>query len=487
MKFILVVIVLLICFSLFAQAADSLQQDSTAVVTANFDSLGVVSSQPDSIKVISAHDSLNVIITTPDSVNVMTAQPDNTGVTTSQADSLGYYKQIPDSPKQHNQMAYEYMTSGNYVEALEEYQAALALDPQDIDAWRGVLWANNSLRRWKDTIKSGTGYLREHRYDSDIMLFLAFAYFAKTDYLHARQCYNWSELYTGWNAANTSGMAWTFRMLGDYPSENTSTKIWNQIVPDSLKESSPQPPQPLYFGHAQFAYATWNNHERAFLHHYTARYQTISVTSGIEDIWQKKDHLRTDYLASLEWDTIISNIEWRGHWLKGDYKNLYPAYSHMLSLSKPMYVFKTVLAPGINASYSHYPVLSVSQMELKLSYIRDGKWLSYSNAFMYKDYESAGIDTRSQWATWDVGLRLLTHFTIDLYTSHGDRTFYVGKELGVVDNYISAKRQTGLFASYRYKILNLGLNYSKEKQVNNENSTTTSLTLGLDYSPVKSH
>ncbi len=397
-------------------------------------------------------------------------------------DSTRYIQNPVESPVQHNLQAYELMMAGHYTLALKEYEIALKLNSSDSVAREGILWANNSLHRWKNTITTGQKYLKKFGYDANIELYLAYAYFAKTDYLHARQCYLWSSEYLGWYAANTSGMAWTFRMLGDHTRERKFTRKWEMLVPDSLKAIVSPPPYPLYLGHAQYAYSTWNDNEKSFLQHYTLRYQNIAVTCGVEDIWQNHHLLRTDYLASLNWETPISSMEWRGNWLKGDYSNLYPANSHLISISKLLYVSKTQLVPEINAGYSYYPVLSVSQIAFKQSYIRDSWWFSYSHALIYKDYDSPGLDSRSNWATWDVGTRLLTNLTVDFYTSHGDRTFYVSREIGVVDNNVSAKLQYGAYLQYNYRILNLGCSYSKSKHKDNEYSSTVSVNLGIDYS-----
>lgn len=258
--------------------------------------------------------------------------------------------------------------------------------------------------------------------------------------------------------------------------------------PSSLEEVSAFTPtaRTIFQLQTNFAYASWNQHETSFLQQYALRYQTVKAGFGMEDIWQKKkkrqNHLRTDSQAFLEWNPSFADLEWQGHWLEGSYANLYPSFAHRLATRKSLDLKEVLLIPEISESYSHYPVLSAYQTEIKLTVVRSGKWLICSNAFLYHDYDAPGMDTRHHWATLDAGFSFLKNFSLDVFTSNGDRTFYVGKDIGVIDNYISAKNQTGIFLSYKRNTINAGLHYSQSKQTDDKNISTLSLGLGIDFS-----
>lgn len=330
------------------------------------------------------------------------------------------------------QDAYQSMLRGEYATAEVQYRNVLSLQPNNSDAWEGLLWAQNSLGKFHSTLADSKRLLKSNQARSSIYPYRAYALQSLHRYPEARYYYqlaladSTSTLES--KARGEAGLASAYLGLNDYPrfDVHNSQAAHLQLLPRPRHKASFL--SSVYHKLPGTDKSAWGLNQ-------SFSYRAAQLNLGHERFMLNDAYFRSVSKAMLGYQLKGLQIKADGRILQGEDERVYPAQQAGLYLEPRMYYRSLALRPAAYASYSHYPRFDVQQLSLSGTMLVRDINITYAFHYLYLDNEAASTDSTHLSQELSLTKRLPWNLNLGLHYGTGNYTWLVDSSGAINDTF----------------------------------------------------
>jgi len=331
----------------------------------------------------------------------------------------------PPPPDNLLQEAYQSMLRGDYATAEVQYRSATILHPENQDVWEGLLWAQNSLGKYRLTLKDSQKLLRQHPERQAIYAYQAYALQQLGRYPEARYAYLQSLTSTPENAyvnaLNMSGLATVYRSLDDY-------HLGRELAVRSASLRQLPPAAEGIDLLSSVYYKLPGEHKSALGVSQRISHRAYSLSLAHERFQLNSAYFRSVSSAGLSVQVPHLKLKADGRYLQGKDGRIYPARQAGLNAEPLLYYKSLAFRPGLYVSYSHYPRFDAQQFSISPSLLWRDLNLSYSYHHVYIDNEPAATDSTHISQQVTLTKRIPWGMTLGVHYGSGNYTWLIDKE-----------------------------------------------------------
>ncbi len=287
-------------------------------------------------------------------------------------------------------MAYDNMLAGRYASAEEQYQSLAEMEPDNLAAHEGYLWALNAQEKFSHSLAVSQRLLK--RYPGNVQFYNYHAYplleqkrlpEARYYYLSAyRQQPNNLKA----NEISQEGLAYTYKALGDYHRHNRHLQANAAITGIPAAK-----PKVGLFANA--AYAVPGEAKHLVSVSAGLNYKQWSASVAYEDFSIDGASYRSISSAKLGMQLLPFDIELSSGMMDGEDERAYPAQLYSARLTPKLYLGKLIVYPALMAHYGHYPRFDIQQLSILPEVLWRDFRFNYSAHYSYMDNLTVNADS----------------------------------------------------------------------------------------------
>ncbi|HOA28709.1 MAG TPA: hypothetical protein PKL34_01630 [Candidatus Cloacimonadota bacterium] len=405
------------------------------------------------------------------------------GLLGAQMDPLHHLRfQVAQNPTNANarmNLAYQLMLSGEYNEALSHYEALLLQGAKHEAAMTGVLWALQSLGKYRESSLKADKFLSSSSDPSPILSYKAYALSATGRHLSARSYYSKAgKLAKNESTAQKSslGLAWEYLWLSDAPRARVQL---NKLT----TEAAVEPKEWLDKASNMITLKAGTDYDD--LISTGLSYQLHKAAWGFgaeyEELFVDSERFRQMISARAKWQSPIIDLTAAVKSLSGNDDRVYPGVHYSLALQSPYFLGKVRIVPSLRGHFASYQRFDTQQADLAMRMDSDDLSASYSYSLLYHDDDSIGSDHDEQIHSFSLGVRVFKQSWLTAYLHLGDQAWWTSPYMVVYDDFEADNTVYGLSLSTPiYQKFNLLL-YSQLGDNDDEAVFSSSLSLAYSY------
>ena len=317
------------------------------------------------------------------------------------------------------------MLRGEYATAEVQYRSLINFRPHDPDAWEGLLWAQNSLGKYRLTLRDSQGLIHTFPERQTLYAYRAYALQQLARYPEARLAYhkslNSSPDNSYANSLNMAGLASVYRSLGDYPQARKYS-----LHAASLRQLPP-PAERIALLSSVY-YKLPGEHKSAMGIGQRLSNRSLSLALAHERFRLNSAFFRSVTTAGLSVQIPHLQIKADGRYLQGEDERVYPARQIGLGLEPLLYYQSLAVRPALYVSYSHYPRFDAQQASISPGILWRDMQLSYSYHHVYIDNEPAATDSTHISQQLSFNKHIPWGMTLGLHYGSGNYTWLIDSD-----------------------------------------------------------
>lgn len=333
-------------------------------------------------------------------------------------------------------LAYNNMLGGNYELAKSQYGTLRELEPANLAAHEGYLWALNALGKYRESLAESAKLINGYPYTAQFHNYRAYALLQSRRYPEARYYYRYTLDKQPQNPLASSianeGLAYSYDALGDY------TKHRRYINAHAASTGIPAArPKPKFS--TALSYSSTKPEKASISIRQNVLYASWHMNLAYEDFRVNKEGFRSAASGALGKQFALANIEVSAMMLEGKDERVYPARQYCGKLSKNLYAGKLYFAPQLMAAYAQYPRFDIQQ----LSFMPSIRWrdisIAYQAHYSYMDNETVNADSSRISQQIELYKAMPLRTTLGLHYGQGDGRWVMDNNGVVVDTFNAQK------------------------------------------------
>ena len=353
---------------------------------------------------------------------------------------------VPISPPQNLiGMAYGNMLAGNYAKAEAQYRKLSKLEPDNLTAWEGLMWAQNMQSEYRATLKLARQLDKQQMMQKALLNYKAYALLSLKRYPEAR--YNYQKAYQGdpgnplANQISQEGLAYAYLGMGDYPRYQNHLYAASAISGIPAKNAKPG-------FHTTFYYCQPGEYKQSWGLIQGIYYRSWMLSLAYEDFSIDSKPFRSIAKAEVGKQFFYVDAKLSARAMEGEDERVYPAKQLGLELTPKIYASGYAFQPAVFASYSKYPRFSVQQLSAKPNLLFRDMSLEYCLHYRYLDNEPAGTDSSIISQQVQFAKELPWGLRLGLRYGSGNDTWSVDGSGSVIDTFNQAGSYYGVSLYY---------------------------------------
>ncbi len=340
---------------------------------------------------------------------------------------------VPEVPISHLlDQAYTNMLMGNYLQGEQQYKTLTELDPANYAGWEGLLWAQNMLGKYKQTLKLSSELLRKNPGIAYPNNYRALALLKKGRFPEARHYYQKGLASQPGNLIanqiSRTGMAYAYQAMDDYPNSHKNFEIARALEGNIVLNHKPG------FG-TTVSYKMAGEEKSAYGLKQSISFRSHSLGLAYEDFYVSGDSYRKSYEADYRIQLRRADVSVQGRFLDGENEIVYPAKQAGLELSPKLYAGILAIKPSIMASYSRYPRFDVQQVSFKPRILWRDISIRYALHLVNIDHEMQNADSLRIHQQVELTKSLPWGFGLGLNYGNGNDTWSVDSAGNMIDTF----------------------------------------------------
>jgi len=340
--------------------------------------------------------------------------------------------------------AYTNMMVGNYDLAEGQYKAITELQSDNLEAWEGLLWAQNALGKYSATLKTSHALLQKHPMHGAFHNYRAFALLKNKRYPEARESYQRALRVMPDNAFANSvsqeGLAYAYLGMDDYPRFQKHMQSASALSGYHVAKAKP-------VFRTTLAYKIPGKDKTSYAINQNANYGSWGLTLGYEDFYLSGKSFRQMAKAELEKQFIPFDISVSARSLKGNDKRVYPAWQTGAELGTKFYISSFAVKPRLMVSHSHYPRFDVQQLSFKPLLLWRDVAFQYAGHAVFMDNEAVDSDSSHFAQQFQINKALPYNVNMGLHYGTGNDTWAVDNNGVIIDTFNQNGSYYGLSVS----------------------------------------
>jgi hypothetical protein len=329
-------------------------------------------------------------------------------------------------------LAYSNMLAGNYEVAKSQYGSLRELEPANLAAHEGYLWALNALGKYRESLSQSAKLIKGYPYTAQFHNYRAYALLQSRRYPEARYYYRYALDKQAQNPLASSianeGLAYSYKALGDYIKHRRYINA--HAAGTGIPAAKPKPS----FGTA-LGFSATQPDKAAISIRQTVNYASWHMNVAYEDFSINKEHFRYAISAALGKQLAIADVEIYAMQLSGEDQRVYPSQQLGCKLSQNLYLGKVAISPRLMASYSQYPRFDIQQLSIMpVLHWRDIS-LSYQAHYGFMDNETVNADSSRICQQMELQKAMPFGTTLGLHYGQGDGRWMMDSHGVVVDTF----------------------------------------------------
>lgn len=328
--------------------------------------------------------------------------------------------------------AYTNMLTGNYKVAEQQYKSLTELDPTNQSGWEGLLWAQNSLGKYRQTIKLARQLLHKNPGSAYPYNYRAYALIKQNRFPEALYYYHKGLAsqpgYALANQISREGLALAYLSLDDQP--NYAVQQEKALA---LASAAPQKSKPAFS--TTLSYKLPGKDKSAYGVKQGISYRNQGVNLGYENFYLSGESYRSSYKASYRLQLPALDIGVSGNLLDGEDARVYPARQAALELSPRLYPATIAVRPALQVSYSRYPRFDVQQLSFKPRVLWRDMSLRYALHVVNIDHVIQDADSLRLHQQFELSKSLPYGFSLGLNYGSGNDTWSLDSTGNLIDTF----------------------------------------------------
>ncbi len=328
--------------------------------------------------------------------------------------------------------AYTNMLTGNYKVAEQQYKSLTELDPTNSSGWEGLLWAQNSLGKYRQTLKLSKELLKKNPGSAYPYNYRAYALNMQKRFPEARYYYQKGLMAQPGNPLanqiSREGLALAYLNLDDQPNYALQQEKALALASKEADKSKPGVFTTLSYklpGKDKSAYGVKQG----------ISYQNQALSLGYEDFHLSGQSFRSSYKLSYRLQLPALDFSISGNVLDGKDTRVYPGRQAALELSPKLYPAKISLRPAVQVSYSRYPRFDVQQISFKPRLQWRDIGLRYALHAVNLDHEIQNADSLRLHQQIEISKSLPWDFSLGLNYGSGNDTWSLDSAGNLIDTF----------------------------------------------------